>query len=137
MPFTSPENPTLARPLRVLLVDDQATTRLAIQHLLRYLLYEADAVANGREALEVLKKRDYDVVLMDLRMPEMGGLETTRLLRMLPSNGHRPRVIALSADDSPEDRESCLAVGMDDLVVKPLTRNRLVQALEREAVLSA
>ena len=126
---TTLDRPALAAPIRVLLVDDQATVRLATQHLLRHLAFEADAVSNGREALEVLGRREYDVVLMDLMMPEMGGLEATRRLRRLLGEGPQPRVIAMTADDTPEDRASCEAAGMDDFLPKPLTRGRLIQAL--------
>ncbi len=69
--------PAAPRPLRVLLVDDQRSIRLATQHLLRHLACEADAASSGLEALEYLGRRKYDLVLMDLLMPGMGGLETT------------------------------------------------------------
>ncbi len=120
--------PAASRPLRVLLVDDQRSIRLATQHLLRHLACEADAASSGLEALEYLGRRKYDLVLMDLLMPGMGGLETTQRLRQLL--GRRgPRVIALTADDTQEDRDSCRAAGMDDFIPKPLTRGRLIEAL--------
>ena len=122
------DSPSASRPLRILLVDDQRTTRLATQHLLRHLTCEADVASGGAEALECLGRREYDVVLMDLLMPGMGGLEATRHLRKL-LGPRRPRVVALTADDTQEDRDSCRAAGMDDFIPKPLTRARLIQAL--------
>jgi CheY-like chemotaxis protein len=85
--------------------------------------------ANGVEALEALALRDFDVVLMDMQMPEMDGLEATRRIRA--RNGPRPWIIAMTASAMEEDRRRCLEAGMDDFLSKPVTPLDLAEALER------
>lgn len=116
------------RPLRILLADDQAPNRLVVQHLLRSLSYSIDIVVNGREALE---HQEYDVVLMDVLMPEIDGPEATRRIRRNRPEEQRPSVIGLTADATPEDRQMCRAVGMDDFIVKPPRTRDLIRVLER------
>jgi CheY-like chemotaxis protein len=85
-------------------------------------------VANGIEVLQSLERQHYDVVLMDLRMPEMDGLEATRIIRQRwPDNG--PKIIAITAYALEGDREKCLEAGMDDYIAKPIQKEDLARAL--------
>jgi CheY-like chemotaxis protein/HPt (histidine-containing phosphotransfer) domain-containing protein len=124
-------------PLRILLAEDnEVNTKLALL-LLERLGYRADVVANGREALEALRRDRYDVVLMDVEMPEMDGLEASRRIHAEWPNATRPRIIAMTANAMQGDRETCLAAGMDDYLSKPIHRDELAAALERGAPLGA
>jgi len=125
-------DPELARkvPLSVLLAEDNVVNQKVALRMLERLGYRADVAANGHEVLEALQRRPYDVVLMDLQMPEMDGLEATRRLR---SEGlvRLPRIIAMTANAVQGDREMCLESGMDDYVSKPVQVHELVAALRR------
>jgi signal transduction histidine kinase/DNA-binding response OmpR family regulator len=120
-------------PLRVLLAEDNPINQKVELRMLERVGYRADAVANGLEALEALERRAYDVVLMDVQMPEMDGLEATRRLRARSAGTGRPQVIAMTANAMEGDREACLAAGMDDYVAKPVRLEALAAALERAA----
>ena len=116
--------------LRILLAEDNAVVRMATQYLLNRLGYRPDVVVNGREALEAVDRHEYDVVLMDLQMPVMDGLEAARRLRLArPAGG--PRIIALTANSGAEDREQCLASGMQEFLAKPLRAGDLTAVLAR------
>ena len=91
--------------------------------------YSADLAANGLEVLEALRRRPYDVVLMDVQMPEMDGLEATRHIREEWGAAERPRIVAMTANAMQGDRELCLASGMDDYVTKPVQVAALQMAL--------
>jgi CheY-like chemotaxis protein len=92
--------------------------------------YRADVASNGLEAVESVARQKYDVVLMDVQMPEMDGLEATRrILEKWPQN--HPRIIGLTANALEGDREMCLAAGMADYISKPIRVEELVKALER------
>jgi len=95
---------------------------------LEKLGYKADSVDNGRQVLQFLQRARYDVILMDCRMPELDGYETTRRLR---ENGQTVRVIAMTANAMHGDREACLEAGMDDYISKPVRIEELKSALER------
>jgi len=104
-------------------------------HMLARLGYRADVAANGVEALAAVHRQHYDVVLMDVQMPEMDGLESTkRMVKELPSRKDRPWIIALTANAMQGDRELCLHAGMDDYISKPLRLTELSSALERARV---
>jgi CheY-like chemotaxis protein len=120
-------------PLRVLLAEDNPINQKVELRMLERVGYRADAVASGTEALEALERRPYDVVLMDVQMPEMDGLEATRRLRAQFAGTRRPQVIAMTANAMEGDREACLAAGMDDYVAKPVRLEALAAALERAA----
>ena len=118
-------------PLRILLAEDNAVNQKVALRLLARLGYQADVVANGLEALEAVQRQPYDVVLMDVQMPEMDGLEASRRLKLSKPSAGAPRIIALTADAMQGDREKCLAAGMDDYITKPIHVEALVAALAR------
>jgi CheY-like chemotaxis protein len=118
-------------PLRILLAEDNHTNQVLALALLDRLGYRADVAGNGVEVLKTLQRQSYDVILMDVQMPEMDGLEATREVRRSFSPACQPRIIALTADAMKEDRERCLAAGMDDYVSKPIQVKELIGALNR------
>ena len=118
-----------ASPLRILLAEDNAVNQKVALALLDRLGYHADVAWNGREALEALERQRYDVVLMDVQMPELDGLDATRRICERWPSEVRPRVIAMTANAMLEDREACFAAGMDDYVAKPIRPDALAQAL--------
>ena len=132
----STASPGVARPpagrlLKILLAEDNAVNRVATQFLLRHLGHEADVAANGVEVLEALDREAYDVILMDVQMPVMDGLEATRRLRLHLPEGGSPRVIALTAGGANDERNVCLAHGMEDYLRKPIRAAELAEALAR------
>jgi PAS domain S-box-containing protein len=120
-----------AAKLRLLVAEDNAINQRLALALLRKLGYQADVVENGREAVDALERQVYDVVLMDVQMPELDGLEATRRIRDRFGPGAGPAVIAMTASAMEGDREACLAAGMDDFVSKPVRVDELSQALAR------
>jgi len=116
-------------PLRILLAEDNAINQKLALEVLRRMGYLADSAGNGIEAIESLERKRYDVVLMDVQMPEMDGLEATRAICRKWPQKRRPRIIALTANVMEEDRKACLAAGMDDYVSKPIRVEELVRAL--------
>jgi CheY-like chemotaxis protein len=99
--------------------------------LLEQLGYRADVANNGLEAIEALERQPYDVVLMDVQMPELDGLDATRQICERWPEETRPHIIAMTANALPEDREACFAAGMNDYVAKPIRAAELVAALKR------
>ncbi|MBD7941812.1 ATP-binding protein [Brevundimonas guildfordensis] len=118
-----------SRPLRVLVVDDHAINRRAIQLILQAFDCEIVMAENGLAALEACEGQAFDVIFMDVRMPELDGRETTRRLRKGGGPNARVPVIAVTADTEPEDMRACLASGMNAFVSKPLTPAALLDAL--------
>ena len=118
-------------PLRILLAEDHAINQKTALLLLGMMGYRADVAANGVEVLEALRRQAYDVVLMDIQMPEMDGLEATqRILTEWPSE-QQPRIIAMTANAMQGDREACLAIGMRDYIAKPIRIAELCEALAK------
>ena len=117
-------------PLKILLVEDHAINQKMVLMLLARLGYEADVVNNGREAIATIARRFYDVVLMDVNMPEMDGLTATRHIRQMVLQV-QPRVIAMTASAMMGDRERCFEAGMDDYVTKPFRLEDFIQTLGR------
>ena len=116
-------------PLRILLAEDNLVNQKLALRLLENMGYRADLASNGLEALESVARQTYDVVLMDVQMPEMDGLEASRQLTRDHPPNKRPKIIAMTANAMQGDREMCLAAGMDDYLAKPIRVDRLVQAL--------
>ena len=132
-PTASPFDPTLGQrlPLRILMAEDLAVNQKLMQILLGKFGYRADSAANGLEVLQALERQAYDLILMDVQMPEMDGLEASRRIRRdLPSE-RQPRIVALTANAMREDEEICLAAGMDDYMAKPINPVTLRSALIR------
>jgi PAS domain S-box-containing protein len=118
-------------PLRIMLAEDNVVNQKVALKMLERMGYRADVVANGLEVLEALRRQRYDVVLLDVQMPEMDGLEAARVLRDGAWRDLRPRIIGMTALAMEGDRERCLAAGMDDYITKPVRPEELQRALER------
>jgi signal transduction histidine kinase/ActR/RegA family two-component response regulator len=117
---------------RVLLAEDNVVNQKVALQMLARLGYTADLAVNGREALAALARESYAIVLLDVQMPQMDGLETARrICAATAAGGPRPWLIALTANAMPHDRERCLAAGMDDYLSKPVKFEDLASALER------
>ena len=116
-------------PLRILLVEDNAVNQKLALRLLSRMGYEADLAANGREAVQAVERRRYDLVLMDVQMPEMDGLEATRHIRAKMPQTERPWIVAMTAEAMEGDRERCLEAGMDAYLSKPIGVEELVAAV--------
>jgi len=116
-------------PLRILLAEDNVVNQKLAMRLLKNMGYRADLASNGIEAIESVQRQTYDVVLMDVQMPEMDGLEASRQITAKWPSDQRPRIVAMTANAMQGDREMCLAAGMDDYVTKPIRVERLIEAL--------
>jgi len=117
--------------LRILLAEDNPMNQTVALLLLERMGYRADVASNGLEALEALERQPYDVVLMDVQMPELDGLDTSRrICERWPAEA-RPRIIAMTANAMAEDRDACFEAGMDDYVAKPIRPDALAEALHR------
>ena len=145
-PATSTKlDPTLASrlPLRVLLCDDNVINQKVAARLLKQMGYRADIAANGLEALQALERQPYDLVFMDVMMPEMGGIEATRIIRerqsqqsLFPNYKSSIIIVAMTASAMQGDREKCLAAGMDDYLAKPVRLEDVRAVVERWAPLA-
>jgi PAS domain S-box-containing protein len=117
-------------PLRILLAEDNVVNQKLALRLLSLMGYEADIASNGLEAVEAVERQAYDLVLMDVQMPELDGFEATR--KIIERQGAaRPRIVAMTANAMDGDREACFEAGMDDYVSKPIRVEELVAALDR------
>ncbi len=125
------------RPLRILLAEDNAVNQKLALRLLQRMGYRADLAANGLEAIQALERQQYDVVLMDVQMPELDGLEASRRICAKWPRGERPHIIAMTANAMQGDREKCLEAGMDDYVSKPIRVEELANSLRQAPELSA
>jgi CheY-like chemotaxis protein len=117
-------------PLRILLAEDNVVNQKLALRFLEQMGYRADVASNGLEAIESVGRQAYDVVLMDVQMPEMDGLEASRRICARWAPGERPRIVAMTANAMQGDREMCLAAGMDDYLTKPIRVDQLVEALQ-------
>jgi CheY-like chemotaxis protein len=114
--------------LRVLLVDDSADNQTLVSRILKKASIQVTTASNGREAIERISQSSFDIVLMDLQMPELDGYEATRILR---SQGYKQPIIALTAHAMREERDRCLSSGFDEHLTKPVDRALLFKTLER------
>lgn len=133
-PVTAPPDPTATLAgLKVLVVEDNLVNQRLALRLLQRRGCTITLADNGREGVSAWDQASFDVVLMDCNMPEMGGLEATRLIRSMEASQHRARtpIVALTASAMDSDREGCLVAGMDDYLSKPLRDERLVETLLR------
>jgi len=117
-------------PLKILLAEDNRINQKLALRILEKLGYSADLAENGLEAVEAHKRESYDVILMDVQMPEMDGFEATQRIRKISGSPIRPFIIAMTANAMKGDRERCLAAGMNDYISKPIKLENLVRSLE-------
>ncbi|KYG66517.1 hypothetical protein AZI86_05580 [Bdellovibrio bacteriovorus] len=123
-------SPEAASNLTILVVDDNAINRLLAVGLLQKMGFSADTATNGIEAIEAVNKKAYDIVLMDVQMPEMSGLEATDNIRKMKLE-NQPAIIALTANAMREDEEKCLAAGMNDYLSKPIQPKLLAAKIQK------
>ena len=126
-----PTHPSQFRKLRILVAEDNEINQKIIMLLLEKMGHSVYAVFNGEQALETLGKRRFDVVLMDVQMPVLDGLETTRRIRAELPTEEQPKIIALTAAVAAINREQCIAAGMDGFISKPVGAAQLRDALLR------
>lgn len=123
--------------IRILLAEDNDINRKVAQQILKKMGYNTTAVANGREALQAMEAYNFDLVLMDIQMPELDGLQATRIIRRSDSTvrNHKIPIIAMTANTMKGDREKCIEAGMNDYVGKPIKPEELVKAIEKQLAL--
>ncbi|MGI9074311.1 MAG: response regulator [Bryobacteraceae bacterium] len=126
-------DPSLAdrMPLRILLAEDNLINQKLAVKMLERIGYFPDIAGNGVEVLAALRRQTYDLVLMDVQMPEMDGVEATRRIRQEWPGDSGPRIVAITANAFKSDREQCLAAGMDGYVTKPIQFRELQAVLEQ------
>jgi len=129
--------PNSRTPLRILVAEDNPINVKLIELVLQGLGYRADVVGTGTDVLMALRRARYDLVLMDVRMPRMDGIEATRQIGREWAPAQRPRIVALTASLMPEERAACLAAGVDEILSKPPMRGQLLEALKRCRPLAA
>ncbi len=119
-------------PFKILVAEDNPINQKLIERVLNKLGYQVAMAANGVEVLRMMDEQSYNLILMDIQMPEMDGIEATQRIRR--ENRHQPYIIALTANVMPEDRETYISAGMDDYLGKPMEINKLTEALKKAAV---
>jgi PAS domain S-box-containing protein len=119
-------------PLKILLAEDNMVNQKLVLFILQKMGYNADVAINGLEVLEALKEQHYDIVFMDVQMPGMDGLETTRRIVSAYPRDQRPKIIAMTANAMQGDREKCLEAGMDGYISKPVSIKEIQQILEQK-----
>lgn len=119
-------------PLKILLAEDNIINQKIANRILQKMGYQSDLVANGLEVIDALKRQHYDLVFMDVQMPEMDGLEATRkIISIWPQEKSRPKIIAMTANAMEGDKEICIEAGMDDYISKPIAVEEVQDAIKR------
>jgi two-component system sensor histidine kinase/response regulator len=131
-PSSLPRQMATELPIRILIAEDNVINQQVILYILQKLGYTPTLVENGRDAVNTAAGADFDIILMDLQMPEMDGLEATRLIRQT-GNGRQPVIIALTANAMEGDEEECLQAGMNDYLGKPVKLEEVIDKLRRWA----
>ena len=121
-------------PLQILIAEDNLVNQKVAARLFQKLGYIVDIANNGLEVIEMLRSRTYDLIFMDIQMPIMDGLEATAKILEEWNFAVRPRIIAMTANAMPSDREECLAAGMDDFLSKPIQIEKLIAAIKRSQI---
>ena len=120
----------------ILVAEDNIINQKLILHILKKLGFEADLVNNGNQVLEAIKTKQYDLILMDIHMPEMGGVETTIKIKEHYINQYHPAIIAVTAGTSDNEVQSCMNAGMDDFISKPFMGDKIGDKLTHWVELS-
>ncbi|HFD16647.1 MAG TPA: response regulator, partial [Rhodospirillales bacterium] len=123
--------PRARRRARVLVAEDNRTNQIVIERVLEHAGHEVVLVGDGHEVVELLERERFDLVLLDINMPEMGGPETVKLLRFTHAPGDLPPLVALSADATAETRQRCLELGFTDYLTKPLDAAALIETIDQ------
>lgn len=125
------ENGESCKDIKILIVEDNEINREVASAMLKNVGIEAETVENGAKAVEFCAEKDFDLVLMDCQMPEMDGFAAAKAIRENQKTGKQPKIIALTASSSFEERRKCFAAGMDDFLTKPLEKNKLIKTLNK------
>jgi len=116
-------------PFQILIAEDNLINQKLIRNIFELLGYKADLAANGIEALDALKRKNYNLIFMDIQMPEMNGYEATEII-VEHRKEDKPIIIAMTANAMKGDREKCVEVGMDDYITKPMRVNDLIKVIQ-------
>ncbi|WP_348810690.1 hybrid sensor histidine kinase/response regulator [Flavobacterium maritimum] len=127
-----PEDFSETYPLSILIAEDNKINQVLIMRILKRLGYEPEVANNGKEVVDMLKVKPFDVILMDMLMPEIDGLQATKIIR--GTMDVQPQIIAMTANAFPEDRLACLEAGMDDYISKPIKIEILIEMLKQAAL---
>jgi len=122
MGVLSPNNDSVAReyPMKILLAEDNVVNQILAEQVLKLFGYTCHLAINGEEAVNAVKEESFDLILMDVMMPVMDGLEATKVIRSLNLNHKQPAIVAMTANALKGDREKCIGAGMDDYMTKPI-----------------
>ncbi|WP_333654414.1 response regulator [Methanothrix soehngenii] len=126
---------TIISALNILIAEDNPVNQKVTQLMLQRIGHRADLAANGQEVLRAMENRAYDLVLMDIQMPDMNGIEATKHIRSRWQQG--PKIIAITSFDPEFCREQCFSAGVDDFINKPIRMNELGAAIERDMSMSS
>ena len=130
---TEDESLPSQRCLTALVAEDNAVNQMVIKGLIEKLGHSVHVVDNGAEAIKEIQNQDYDVIFMDMQMPEVDGIQATECIRNLDSDIKQIPIIALTANASKEDEKRCFDAGMDDFIPKPISPEMLLACLNRIA----
>jgi CheY-like chemotaxis protein len=127
----SPEKRSMLPPMNILIAEDNSINQKLIVRILKILGEEVDIANNGLEALNAALKKKYDIILMDIQMPEMDGYEATHRIRSDVSKAHQPVIIAMTANALQGDREKCMEAGMNDYMSKPILIDEVTRVIKK------